>query len=210
MPDRIGHPNFPTVAIGFGTHDIRRILEHVQRGILRAMVLQKYLLVRAAQGRDIAPTPHCGPAEPAEIEALEVKIRAPRAAAFKRARPIDPNGALHFFIPTLQELEAQVRRRSIGRTISEIAMDLGIVPGACDGRFWADLDTVWRDFDGDFALFCEVRRRRIVAFEKERKTLPDTWACRIWDVPKAAIRAVLGYLVGEPPPDDATIAALTG
>ena len=210
LPDRIGHPNFPNVAIGFGTHDIRRILAHVQRGILRAMMLQKYLLARAAQGRDIEPSPIRGPAEPEEIEALEVKIRAPRAAGFKRTRPIDPNSALHFFIPTLQELEAQVRRRSIGRTIAEISMDLGITPSACDGRFWADLDTVWRDFGGDFALFCEVRRRRTVAFEKERKTRPETWACRIWEVPKEAIRAVLGYLVGEHPPDDGAIAALTG
>ena len=56
LPEQTAHPGFPAIAIGFGTHDLRRILAHVQRGILRAMMLQKYLLARAAQGRDIEPT----------------------------------------------------------------------------------------------------------------------------------------------------------
>ena len=55
LPEHAENPRFPVLAAGFGTHDLRRILAHVQRGILRAMMLQKYLLARAAQGRDIAP-----------------------------------------------------------------------------------------------------------------------------------------------------------
>ncbi|MEI7712421.1 MAG: hypothetical protein WCI94_13370 [Rhodospirillales bacterium] len=39
LPERVDHPRFPTLAAGFGTHDLRRILGHVRRGILRAMIL---------------------------------------------------------------------------------------------------------------------------------------------------------------------------
>ncbi len=77
LPEQAAHPRFPTLAAGFGTHDIRRILAHVQRGILRAMMLQRYLLARAAQGRDIEPTAPAGPADPENIEALDIKLRAP-------------------------------------------------------------------------------------------------------------------------------------
>ena len=51
LPDRTDHSGFSAIAIGFGTHDLRRILAHVQRGILRALMLQKSLRARAAQGR---------------------------------------------------------------------------------------------------------------------------------------------------------------
>jgi len=74
LPDRTDHPGFSAIAIGFGTHDLRRILAHVQRGIMRAMMLQKYLLARAAQGRDIEPTERPEPAEQADIEALQMKL----------------------------------------------------------------------------------------------------------------------------------------
>ena len=210
LPERANHRHFPNLAIGFGTHDLRRILAHVQRGILRAMMLQKYLLARAAQGRDIESTPIRGPAKPEDVDAFKLKLRAPRDNSTPRARRVDSNDRLHFFIPELRELEMQVRRRSIARTISEICLDLGITPSACDGSFWSEIADVFRDFDGDFAAYCEVRRRRTEAFEKERSALPDTWACRIWDAPKEAIRDLLGYLVGESPPTQKAIAAPSG
>ena len=55
LPQQADHPRFPTLAAGFGTHDIKRILAHIQRGILRAMMLERYLLARAAADRDIEP-----------------------------------------------------------------------------------------------------------------------------------------------------------
>ena len=42
---------------------------------------------------------------------------------------------MHFAIPALKELEAQVRRRSVGRTITDICMDLGVTASACEGGF---------------------------------------------------------------------------
>ena len=212
LPNQAGHPRFPTLAIGFGTHDIRRIAAHIHRGILRAMMLERYLLARAAQGRDIEPTPLPEPAEPAEIAALALKLRAPsqprstpgtQPGSTRRRRPVtDPDDPLNFSMPTMKELEAQIRRRSIGRTIADICLDLGISPSLCDGGFWNEIHEAMWGFGGSFEHFGSVRERRREAFQKERDKLPDTWAWQIWDRPREAIRQMLGYVIGEPPPPD--------
>jgi hypothetical protein len=197
--DETAHPGFPALAVGFGTHDLRRILAHVQRGILRAMMLQQYLLARAAQGRDIEPTQPPAPAEPADIEAMEIKLRQPRKTP-RRAPSTDPDDPLNFSMPTLKELESQVRRRSVGRTIAEICMDLGVTPGSCEGAFWHEFYQTLTHFGGKFEDFFEVQERRREAFKKERDKLPNTGNWDWMDRPKEAIRQLLGYLLGEPPP----------
>ena len=199
LPEQTAHSGFPAIAIGFGTHDLRRILAHGHRGILRAMMLQQYLLARAAQGRDIEPTERPAPAEAKDIEALQMKLRPPsepRARA-KKANPDDP---LHFSMPTLKELESQVRRRSIGRTMSEICMDLGVTPSSCEGAFWNEFYLTLVDFGGKFEDYFEVKTRREAAFKKEREKRPATGNFDWCDRPKEAIRKMLGYLLGEPPP----------
>jgi hypothetical protein len=221
LPDRAEHPRFPTLATGFGTHDMGRILDHVQRGILRAMMLQRFLLARAAQGRDIEPTEPVERAEPADIEALEIKLRAPaeppagppagrptgpRAKAYRRPR-IDPDHPAHFYMPTLKELEAQVRRRSVGRTIAEICMDLGVAAITCEGGFWIEIYRTLTSFGGSFARVFSVQERRREAFEKERSKLPHTWNFDWRDRPQDAIRQLLGTLLGEPPPPQLLSAA---
>ena len=202
LPDRASDPSFPALAAGFGTHDLRRILGHVQRGILRAMMLQRFLLARAAQGRDIEPVPPPVPAEPEDIEALEIKLRAPVQPREKQTRAprIDPDDPLHFRMPTLKELEAQVRRRSVGRTIAEICMDLGVAAMTCDGGFWIEIYRTMTNFGGSFERTFAVQERRRAAFEKERSKLPHTWKFDWRDRPQDAIRQLLGTLLGEPPP----------
>ena len=205
LPDRVEHPRFPTLAAGFGTHDIGRILSHVQRGILRAMMLQKYLLARAAQGRDIEPTARPERAEPQDVEALEMKLRPPPEPRdtprdTPRARRIDPDSPTHFSMPTLKELESQVRRRSVGRTIAEICLDLGVAPSTCDGGFWYRLYATLTHFGGNFEHVFGAQQRRKASFEKERNKLPGTWTFDWRDKPKEAIRQLLGYLLGESPP----------
>jgi hypothetical protein len=199
LPDRTDHPGFPAIAIGFGTHDLRRILAHVQRGILRAMMLQQYLLARAAQGRDIEPTERPVPAEQADIEGLEMKLRPP-AQSRAKAKKTHPDDPLNFSMPTLRELESQVRRRSIGRTIAEISMDLGVTPSSCEGGFWNEFFLTLTDFGGKFEEFFEVQERRSQTFKKERDKRPSTGNWDWCDRPKEAIRQLLGYLLGEPPP----------
>ena len=205
LPEHAEDPRFPALAAGFGTHDLRRILAHVQRGILRAMMLQKYLLARAAQGRDIAPIERPSPAEPADIEAMEMKLpmpgKTPAPARFKsfRTRRIHPDDPLHFAMPTLKELESQVRRRSIGRTIAEICKDLGVTPSSCEGAFWHEFFLTLTDFGGDFEDFFGTQERRKKTFEKERQTRRDTLTADWRDRPREAIRALLGYVLGESP-----------
>ena len=101
LPELTDHSGFRAIAIGFGTHDLRRILAHVQRGILRAMMLQQYLLSRAAQGRDIEPTERPAPAEAKDIEALQIKLRPP-AEPRTRTKKTNPDDPLHFCMPTLR------------------------------------------------------------------------------------------------------------
>ena len=159
LPTQIDHPRFPTLAVGWGTRDLRRILAHVHRGLLRAIMLERYLLARAAADSD------------------------------------DP---LHFAIPSLEELETQIRRRSIGRTITEICLDLGISPTICDSDFWNMIhDTLWH-YGGSFLHFNEVHTHRHEAFQKERNQRPDTWTYPLWEQPRDAIRQILGFLPGEP------------
>jgi hypothetical protein len=203
IPEQASHRHFPAFAAGFGTHDMRRILSHVQRGILRAMMLQKFLLARAAQGRDIAPTPPTGPAEAEEIEALDMKLRPavqPRDKKTPRARRIDPDYPSFFYMPTLKELESQVRRRSVGHTISEICADLGIWSTVCEGGIWGEIYQTMTQFGGSFDAFFGVQERRKKTFEKERQTRPDSWAADTRDRPRDAVRQLLGYVLGESPP----------
>ena len=42
-------------------------------------------------------------------------------------------------MPTPEDLEAQVRRRPLGRTLVDICLDLAVVPGFCAGPFWNEL-----------------------------------------------------------------------
>ena len=118
-----------------------------------------------------------------------------------RARIANPDNPLNFSMPTLKELESQVRRRSIGRTIAEICMDLGVTPSSCEGAFWHEFYLTLTQFGGKFEDFFAVQERRRAAFKKERETRPDTWTSQWLDRPKDAIRDLLGYLLGEPPPN---------
>ena len=55
VPDRASNVEFaPPLAAVCGTYNLPSILARVQRGILRAMALERYLLARAEKGREIA------------------------------------------------------------------------------------------------------------------------------------------------------------
>jgi hypothetical protein len=226
-PQRAAAPTFPTIAVCFGTGRLSAILAHLNRGILRAMALERVLLERAARGRDIeffeprrrtaappsaAPTadPSAGPPPepsgpsanpPAEPAAAAQPAAAPPARK-AAARPTRPPGwdDPELFMPTLEDLMAQVRRRPIGRTITEICLDCGVVPGICDGAFWNQLFDVIRLFGGSVAAVVQERMRREAAFEKEQDRRPiSTW--QWWDLTREKTRQVLGFFVGEPPVD---------
>jgi hypothetical protein len=151
---RSASTDFNAVAACFGTARLHTIMAHLQRGLLRAMALERVLLARAARGRDIGyiarneraiatafqAAPADLPGEPAGLPAgaADPSVDSADPSADPAEQPTDPAkpptvaqigrkparrsrpagwNDPELFMPTLEELEAQVRRRPIGRTL---------------------------------------------------------------------------------------------
>ena len=192
--------NFNAIAAGFGTDNLATILAHLNRGILRAAALERMLLARAATGQDIAivepdahiPQPHPVPADAEAQQPAAQRTPAPRLP--RRAAWYDPG----FVTPTMQELERQVRRRPLGRTIVDICLDLAVVPGFCTGDFWNELFDAITCFGGSVASLMQQKSRREQAFDQMLDRRPGSnfdWL----RLTRAGIRQVLGFFIGEPP-----------
>jgi hypothetical protein len=199
---RAAAPTFPTIAACFGTANLSTILAHLNRGILRAAALERFLLARAATGRDIDmvnPRPRTIETAPAPAA-----LQADQPAKLKaKSRPSPPPGSddPELFMPTLEELERQVRRRAIGRTIGEICNDLAVVPGFCTSVFWVGLFEIMHYFGGrgvEAVMREKIRREKTFIQEQDRK-LDSTWD---WlHLKRDEIRQVLGFFIGEEPVD---------
>ena len=208
---RAAAPSFASIAACFGTIDLAAILAHLHRGILRAVALERVLLARAARGRDIAfagsrRTAHRQPAPAAGAADQQAVARTPAPRPVRRA---PPDNAGDFHTPTLQQLELQVRRRPIGRTIADICLDLAVVPGFCTGTFWNELFDVMQCYGGSIASVMRERCRREQAFQREQDTSPTpgwNWT----NLRRQMVRQMLGFFIGEEPvlpfPSPATIA----
>ena len=194
---RAAAPNFNAIAACFGTANTSTIRAHLNRGLLRSLALMRFLRACATTGRDIdfferrtrAPRPQ--PAQPAAAEPPTHK-RAPRPT--RPAGWDDPE----LYMPTLEELDRQVRRRPIGRTIQDICLDLGVVPGFCEAAFSNVLYDIVRLFGGNYAELMQKRIDRREAFAKEQ----DRKRGANWDwvnMSRDALRQVLGFFIGEPP-----------
>ena len=183
-------PSFAPMAAVLGTHGTLSILTRVQRGILRLIALENYLLARAKKGRDAAVL------SPRERERAPARPTAEPPAeepARPRRLPFDPD-SLH--IPTLKELEAEVRRRPIGRTIAYICMDLAVVPGFCTDEFWSEIRDTLRYYGGSMTAIYTVRAQREQTYKRERDQHPETWVWDWWDLRRPRGQQVLGYLIG--------------
>ncbi|HTI84920.1 MAG TPA: hypothetical protein VL614_31095 [Acetobacteraceae bacterium] len=201
---RASAPNFNAIAACFGTSKLSTILAHLNRGLLRAAALERVLLARAATGKDIefverhprtpqvefAPT-DIQPAQPTATPSI-TRSRAPRAS--RPAGWDDPE----LFMPTLQDLERQVRRRPIGRTVLDICLDLAVVPGFCHSAFWSELTDILICFGGSIDKLMRKKSRRQQAFSDEQDRRPDG----NWDwlrLKRDELRQILGFFIGEPP-----------
>ena len=204
---------FATIAQFFGTATMPVILAHIQRGLMRAVALERLLLRRATRGRDLAilarrmrgeraAEPTAPPAEPAAADPTAPQSAEALAAEQPEPRPIHrrvPAEPLTLdTLPSMAQVEAEVRRRPIGQTIVDICRDLGIAPSLCDGTFWNRVFTAIHCYRGSFANIMLEMRRREKRFDHEH-----------WQHPKLAlpeqtregVRRVLGFAIGEPPVD---------
>jgi hypothetical protein len=103
-------------------------------------------------------------------------------------------------MPTLKDLEHQVRRRSLGRTFGEICLDLAVVPGFCTSAFWNQLFEIMRYLGGSVATVMREKTRRQDAFAQEQdRKLDSTWDWR--DPKRDAVHQILGFFIGETPVD---------
>ncbi len=209
-------PNFNAIAVNFGTANLATILAHLNRGILRAAALERVLLARAATGRDcdfVDPRTRTPQPQPAAADTQAGQPAPPPATrdpAPCPSRPADRDDP-ELFIPTPQDLERQVRRRSIGRTISEICSDLAVVPGLCTAPFWAALTEIMHCLGGNISTLMQQKARRREAFIQQQNRQPGS----NWDwlrLQRDALRQVLGFFIGEPPvnPLDPASATATG
>jgi hypothetical protein len=167
-------PTFPSIAACFGTSNLSAINAHLNRGILRAAALERFLLARAATGRDIdfvtrrirIEDPDPAPASPSAEPPAEQPVT--RKAT---PRPSLPSGSDYpeLFMPTPEDLDRQVRRRAVGRTIAEICSDLAVVPGLCTAPFWNGLFELMHYFGGGGGVtVMREKRRREQAFIQSR------------------------------------------
>ena len=225
ISQRATAPNFFAIAAHFGTANVSTIIAHLNRGILRAMALERVLLARAATGKDIEfiqrdtffdPLEEPAPEQQAPIAAEPEQPEQPAATELppmrKRAsrspRPAgwdDPT----LYLPTLEELEREARRRPVGLTILDICLDIAVVPGICQSAFWSELFDIIHCFGRSVNKIMaeETRRRKALADEQDHNPNAN------WDwltMTRDGFRQVLGFLVGEPPVNPLEPAAATG
>ena len=202
---RAAAPSFNTIAAGFGTANLSTILAHLNRGILRATALEHVLLARAATGRDLAVVPRHPeppPPPPAPADAQPEPPETPPAAREPKPRLSRPAGwnDPELFMPSLQDLERQARRRTVGRSILDICLDLAVVPGLCAVEFWDELHEIMHYFGGSVGkLMAEKCRRERALVQQQDRIIGSNWD---WlRLKRDGIRQVLGFFIGEPPRD---------
>src|ERR1700722_8092695 len=196
-------PRFNAIAAGFGTGNLSTILAHLNRGILRAAALERILLARIAAGKDIDMVlrrPRAPQEDPAPTSAQPEPTAAEPTTHKRAPRPARPAGwdDPELFMPTLEELERQVRRRPAGRTIFDICLDLAVVPMFCHSAFWNELFELMTCFGGSIDKLMREKARRREAFGKEQDRKRDS----NWDwlrLKRDDLRQVLGFFIGEPP-----------
>ena len=107
---------------------------------------------------------------------------------------IDPD-----HLPTLEEIEAEVRHRPFGRTIADICRDLGIVPGMCTRAFWDAVMEATIFYQGSAVTLTENILRKSAQFRQEQKNDPASE--QIKRTGPLYVDQVLGFKLGEPPVD---------
>ena len=220
---------FATIAQFFGTVALDTILAHIHRALMRAIALEGMLLLRASRGYDLpipaprtasrreppaedAPKPAQPPAQtppaaltPAQDAAAQA---AARLAGERLVRRLARNEPLTLAtLPSMEAIDAEVRRAPVGRTIAAICRDLGISPALCDGAFWNRLFDAIRLYRGSLPGFVLEVKRRERRWEKEEWKHPGL---ELPEETRSGVRRVLGFFIGEPPVNPFAVAVAPG
>ena len=205
---------FATIAQFFGTAAMPMILAHIQRGIMRAVALERVLLARAAHGRDLVilarrvhsrrGKPPVGPPSPDPIAGPDAALQRAEAPATpepaqRPSRHRSPKEPLTLAnLPSMEEIEAEVRRQQPGQVLANIMSDFGVAPTLCEGTFWTQLFLAIRCYGGSLNKFLAEKRRREIRFEAEQWRHPKLgWPEETRD----GVQRVLGFFIGDPPAD---------
>ena len=194
---RAAQRSFATLAQCFGTARLPVILARLTRGIRRVLALQRVLLARAASGNDLVPsnlplTGRRGNGHPRQQTDVGGRTSDPAV----RPDPKEPPDL--DTIPTIAQLEAEIRDQSVGRVIADICRDLGVSPFRCEQHFAGSLRDAITSYGGDHPGLCGdmlIRETELLA-ELERTRDPDL------DWPKGGpdtVRRIVGFAVGEEP-----------
>ena len=204
---------FATIAQFFGTASLPVILAHIQRGLMRAVALERMLLRRAARGRDLMPLarrrrarraaePAAPPAEPAPAEAAAPPPAEAPPAQQQAARPVRrsvPEAPLTLeTLPSMAQLDAEVHRCPVGQSIVAICRDFGISPSLCEGSFWNRVFMAIHHYRGNVSNVVLEMQRREKQFDKDHWKHPDL---PLPEQTREGIRRVLGFRIGETPVD---------
>src|SRR6185312_581759 len=187
---------FSVFAQFFGTARLPVIRARLARGILRIMALQRVLLTRARRGRDTdfsgprerTPPKPKPPAPHPEADAVP-PLRQKRVRRLYADTIPDLDN-----LPTLAQLEAEIRRRDIGATLADICRDLGLAPELCESRFLLALQNTIRWCRGNLYTLVMDFRRRQAEFEPELKPTPPLCMPE-WK--REGIGRMLGFFVGD-------------
>ena len=185
---------FSTIASCFGTTRLSVIHARIARGLLRIQALQRVLLDRAMRGRDLKALKPRKPArrKPPQPVDPHAAPKPPRRRA-RRVRDLDdipdPDN-----LPTLAQLEAEIRRRGIGRGIADICRDLGVSLCLCERDFGRALYSMLEWYQGNGNRLYLDFYRRTFAFDRDWDATPGL------EVPSRTadgVRKMLGFLIGE-------------
>ena len=218
MRQRSFHRSFATIAQFFGTIALALILPRIRRGIMRCDALRDLLIQRAQQGRELVVltgpeaarraaeaadraldrvekplTPEAAAAAEARAQAAAVARAAARIA--RREAAIRERTEVEEL--TMAQIEAQVRRAPVGRSLVLICQDMGVFPGICRNWLWSGLFDAIRWYGGSLRQLIEEQIRRETALargELDRNRELD-WPR---DTQEGLIE-VFGFLAGDPP-----------
>jgi hypothetical protein len=196
---RAAMPGFSLFSALFGTAKLPIIRAHLHRGILRATALENLLLQRAATGQDVEAAPrHAAPGAPRADdsadplnEPLNAQIERLIAERAKHDAPIDPDR-----LPTLEEIEAEVLRRPIDRTMTDICRDLGIVAGMCTRAFWGAVTEAVACYEGSAVSLSGNMQHTSEQCQREQRDAPEQeQGASLYP------HQTLGFKIGKPPVD---------